>query len=162
MLLMIEQQVRAASVLSCTMLHTAAQHSRSDCIPLLLAAGVDVTALNAANEPALQLTCTYCDVETVQLLLDAGGWLTSNGFKGPLAATRAGNAEVLELLLSATTAASDSGSSDSSDSSCGQMCCMQATTATSGLKLLHIAAAVRSLSCAKLQSLCQLILTSVH
>jgi hypothetical protein len=71
-----------------------------------------------------------------------------------LGATRAGNAEVLELLLSAATttttaaaaATADSGSSDSSV----QMCCIQATTAISGLNLLHVAAAVRSLSCAEL------------
>eukprot|EP00953_Heterococcus_sp_UTEX-ZZ885_P005783 3582-Heterococcus_DN1.PRE.2 len=112
-------------------------------------------AINAANESPLQLICNNCDVQSVQLLLDAGGWLTCNGFKCPLGATRAGNAEVLELLLSAATAtaattASNSGSSGSSDSSSVQMCCIQATTATSGLTLLHVAAAVRSLSCAKL------------
>jgi hypothetical protein len=72
-----------------------------------------------------------------------------------LGATRAGSAEVLELVLSAATAtaaatASNSGSSDSSDSSSVQMCCIQATTATSGLNLLHVAAVVRSLSCAEL------------
>jgi hypothetical protein len=72
----------------------------------------------------------------VPLLLGAGGWLTSNGFKCLLGATRAGNAEVLEMLLPAATAiaaaiaASDSGSSDSNSV---QMCCIQATTATSGL-----------------------------
>eukprot|EP00953_Heterococcus_sp_UTEX-ZZ885_P010503 6139-Heterococcus_DN1.PRE.1 len=110
-------------------------------------------AINAANKSALQLICNNCDVQSVQLLLDAGGWLTCNSFKCPLGATRAGNAEVLELLLSAATAtaaattASDSGSSDSSS---GHMCCIQATTATSDLNLLHVAAAVRSLSCAEL------------
>jgi hypothetical protein len=120
---------------------------------LLLAAGVPVPAINAANESALQLACTYCDLEKVQLLLHAGGWLTSNGFKCQAGATRAGNAEVLELLLCAATAtaaattASDSGSSGSSS---GHMCCIQATTATSDLNLLHVAAAVRSLSCAEL------------
>jgi hypothetical protein len=60
---------------------------------------------------------------------------------------------VLEILLpaattiAAATAASDSGSSDSSSV---QMCCIQAASATSGLNLLHMAAAVRSLSCAEL------------
>jgi hypothetical protein len=38
-------------------------------------------------------------------MLDAGGWLTSNGFKCLLGTTRAGNAEVLEILLSAATTA---------------------------------------------------------
>jgi hypothetical protein len=79
--------------------------------------------------------------------------LTSNGFKCLLGATRAGNAEVLELLLTAaaaTAAGSTVSDSGSSDSSSWQMCCIQATTATSGLNLLHVAAAVRSLSCAEL------------
>jgi hypothetical protein len=76
--------------------------------------------LSTTNELVLQLACTYCDGETVQHLLAARGWLTSNGFKCLLGATRADNAEVLQLLLSAATAttataiaASDSGSSGS-------------------------------------------------
>eukprot|EP00953_Heterococcus_sp_UTEX-ZZ885_P018630 10406-Heterococcus_DN1.PRE.1 len=72
-----------------------------------------------------------------------------------LGATRAGSAEVLELVLSAATAtaattASNSGSSGSSDSSSVQMCCIQASAAINDLNLLHMAAAVRSLSCAEL------------
>jgi hypothetical protein len=115
---------------------------------------MNVTASYNANESALQLACTYCDEERVQHLLAARGWLTSNGFKCLLgASTRNDNAEVLQLLLKVATAttatdttASDSGSSESSV----HRCCIQATTATGGLTLLHAAAAVRSLSCAEL------------
>jgi ankyrin repeat protein len=104
---------------NCTMLHTAARHSRSDCVPLLLAAGVDVTALNGAQCTALELACEQRDVLTVQLLLDAGGWLPEHGFNCMFNAARAG--DVLELLIAAAADTADTAAGaiagDSSDCS---------------------------------------------
>jgi ankyrin repeat protein len=62
-----------------SLLYIAALRSRSDCIPLLLAAGADVTALTTIGYSVLQLACVQCDMPTVQLLLDAGAWLPTNG-----------------------------------------------------------------------------------
>eukprot|EP00953_Heterococcus_sp_UTEX-ZZ885_P013018 7441-Heterococcus_DN1.PRE.2 len=89
-----------------TLLHTAALHSRADCIPLLLAARLQPAALNSAGQSALQLACVHCDVTTVQLLIEAGGWVSECSFDCLSNAVRAGSSEVLQLLISAAGAAS--------------------------------------------------------
>jgi Ankyrin repeats (many copies) len=160
-----------------TLLHTAALHSRADCISLLLAARLQPTALNSAGQSALQLACVHCDVMTVQLLIEAGGWVSECSFDCLSNAVRAGSSEVLQLLISAagaatatadtidadaataggsnssssnsTSSSSNSSSSSSSSSISAALSCVQATTNVGGFTLMHAAAAARSLSCAE-------------
>eukprot|EP00953_Heterococcus_sp_UTEX-ZZ885_P025369 13788-Heterococcus_DN1.PRE.2 len=82
----------------CTLLHTAAAQNRSECIPLLMEKGVDVTALDDSCKSALQLACQYTDKDTVQLLLDHGAWDDDLYIECVLAAVAADNAAVLHLL----------------------------------------------------------------
>jgi ankyrin repeat protein len=78
-----------------TLLHTAALHSRVDCIPLLLAAGVQPAAVNRAHHTALAYACEDSNTAAVQLLLEAGGWASDFGFYCMSSAVRAGSSEVL-------------------------------------------------------------------
>jgi Ankyrin repeat len=112
------------------MLHSAVT-TKSDSIPVLLAKGVNVVALDSKGRSALQLACLYCDADTVQLLLNGGTWLHSLGTACMLNATIAGNAAVLAKLLE-----------HSADCSCA--------IAESGCTLLHAAAAYGRLACAGL------------
>jgi Ankyrin repeats (many copies) len=112
------------------MLHSAVS-TKSDSIPVLLAKGVNVVALDSKGRSALQLAYLYCDADTVQLLLNSGAWLHSLGTACMLNATIAGNAGTLAKLLQ-----------HSADCNC--------TIAESGYTLLHAAAAYGRLACAGL------------
>jgi Ankyrin repeats (3 copies) len=132
-----------------TLLHTAALYSRTDCIPLLLAAGVDATSVSAEHTTALSQACFRCDVATVKLLLEAGGWARECGFSCLCNAVRAGSSEVLELLFAAAAAAAAAAGSSSADSTiAADPYCVQGTVGR-GYTLMHAAAAVHSLSCAE-------------
>jgi ankyrin repeat protein len=74
-------------------------YNRSDCIPLLLANGVSVTALDSQGRSALQLACLYSDCDTVTLLFDQGGWLDDLAAECMLNATSGGNVDTLILLI---------------------------------------------------------------
>jgi Ankyrin repeats (3 copies)/Ankyrin repeat len=81
-----------------TLLHAAARHNRADCIPLLIAKGVDVLALNAQSASALQLACLYSDTDIVQLLLDSGARLDHLASACMLNATIAGSVDTMAVL----------------------------------------------------------------
>jgi hypothetical protein len=112
------------------MLHSAVT-SKSDSIPVLLANGVNVLALDSKGKSALQLACLYCVPDTVQLLLNSGAWLHNLGTACMLNATIAGNANTLAMLLKYSAG------------------CNCAIT-DSGYTLLHAAAAYGRLACAGL------------
>jgi ankyrin repeat protein len=82
-----------------TLLHTAAMYNRSDCIPLLLADGINITAIDSQGRSALQLACLYSDCNTVTLLFDEGGWLDDLAAACMLNATISGNCDTLALLI---------------------------------------------------------------
>jgi trimeric autotransporter adhesin len=133
----------------CTLLHTAAYYSRSDCIPLLLAAGVDATALSSdAQRTALLQACVKCDLLTVQLLLQAKAWLPQFGTDCVATAVAQGSADVTEELYTATTAAATTAAAAAAAVAAvnsGPVCsCLPA-----GFTLMHVAAAARSLRCAE-------------
>jgi Ankyrin repeats (many copies) len=119
-----------------TLLHSAAQHSRADCVPLLLAAGVDPTAVSNNGCTALRLACNDCDLNTVQLIVQAGGWHAQFAAECLARAIVKHKPEVLELLYEAEAAVIG-------DASTHDYCLPK------GLSLMHVAAAARSLSCAE-------------
>jgi ankyrin repeat protein len=132
-----------------SLLHTAALNSRPDCIPLPLAAGADVTAVTTAGCSVLQLACVKCDMPTVQLVLDAGGWLPAKRFDCLLMATRAGSSEAVEALCTATATGTAAGSGSAVNSSSSSDTCYARGTVKGGCTLMHAAAAARSLRCAE-------------
>jgi Ankyrin repeats (many copies)/Ankyrin repeats (3 copies) len=81
------------------MLHTAAMQNKADCVALLVAEGVSATALDAKGKSALQLACLHSNLDTVQALIDSGGWLDSLAPACILEATIAGNTDILALLI---------------------------------------------------------------
>jgi ankyrin repeat protein len=128
------------------MLHAAAQHSRDDCVKLLLAKGVSALAIDAQGRSALQLACLednyhYSQDLTVRTMLTNGGWLSELAFDCLLNACIAGNATRLELLLE--------NASNSSSSSCSSAISdlVSGTTAEGYYTLLHAAAAWGRLQC---------------
>eukprot|EP00953_Heterococcus_sp_UTEX-ZZ885_P027841 14890-Heterococcus_DN1.PRE.3 len=132
------------------MLHAAAQHSRDDCVKLLLAKGVSAVALDAQGRSALQLACLddnyYSQVPTVSTLLTNGGWLPELAFDCLLNACIAGDAARLELLLEHASNSSDTSSSSSSSSSVISDL-VNCTVAGGEYTLLHAAAAWGRLQC---------------
>jgi ankyrin repeat protein len=90
-----------------TLLHTAAMHSRTDCIPQLLSKSVNATALDSQGTSSLRLACLYSDFETIQLLFDSGGWLDSLATACMLNTIISGNFDALELLLERGISCSD-------------------------------------------------------
>jgi Ankyrin repeats (many copies) len=74
-------------------------HQQTDCIPLVLAKGVSILALDAQGRSALQPACLCCNTATVQLLLDSGGWLDSTANGCLLYAVIGGSKDTVQLLL---------------------------------------------------------------
>jgi Ankyrin repeats (many copies) len=133
-----------------TLLHTAAHYSRSDCIPLLLAAGVDATAVSTDSlQTALLQACAKCDLLTVQLLLQARAWLPQYGTECVATAVAHGSAEIAEELYAAAAASATSATAAAAAVAAvnsGPVCdCLP-----EGFTLMHVAAAARSLSCAEM------------
>jgi hypothetical protein len=89
-------------------------------------------------------------VSTVQLLLQAGGWVPATGFACLLNAVRARSTEVVELLYAARAAATAAATATAGviSNSSSDKCCISGTFA-GGFTLMHIAAVTRSLSCAE-------------
>jgi Ankyrin repeats (many copies) len=114
------------------MLHTAAMHNRADCIPLLLTKGASVTALDAQDRSPLLRACLHSNMDTVQALIDSGGWLDGLGAACLAATTFAGNHELLSVLIELTAGP------------------VSSINYCNGCTLLHVAAAYGRLECAGL------------
>jgi Ankyrin repeats (3 copies) len=120
-----------------TLLHAAAQHSRADCVPLLLIVGVNPTTVSNRNSyTALRLACEDCDLNTVQLIVQAGGWHAQFAAECLARAIVKNIPEVVDLLYEAAAAAAVGAST--------RDYCLP-----KGLSLMHVAAAARGLSCAE-------------
>eukprot|EP00953_Heterococcus_sp_UTEX-ZZ885_P017904 10014-Heterococcus_DN1.PRE.3 len=89
------------SLYDCTAQQTSAlaQQNKTDCVVLLVAEGVSATALDAKGRSALQLACLNSGTDTVQAVIDSGGWLDSLATACIIEATIAGNIDTLALLI---------------------------------------------------------------
>jgi trimeric autotransporter adhesin len=131
--------------------HTAAHYSRSDCIPLLLAAGVDPTAVSTDSlQTALLQACAKRDLLTVQLLLQASAWLPQYSTECIATAVAHGSTEIAEELY---TAAAASAAATSAAAAAAAVAAVNSSPICDclpeGFTLMHVAAAARSLSCAE-------------
>jgi Ankyrin repeats (many copies) len=148
-----------------TLLHSAAQHSRSDCIPLLLAAGVDPTAVITKNSyTALRQACNDCDFTTVQLLVQAGGWQPHCALECLARAIVKHKVHVLDVLYEAAATAATAAAAATTSTTESEVTAAAAAGSSAGssagsisrrdglprgFTLLHVAADARSLSCAE-------------
>ena len=82
-----------------TLLHIAAMHGKLDCLSLLMDKGIDNLARDVENRSALQLACMSCDLPTVQLLIEHGGWTGDLKFECAFYAALGGKHDILQFLV---------------------------------------------------------------